>query len=150
MKKKTVIKLLKYLYWGISWGCTFFVLTCLIGYFLGGRAYLDPIVDQFPRHAAGSILVGIACGSTSIVYTLEKLSHSLQIIIHFTVGMGIYFLTAFYLEWIPGQLSWNLVSFVVIGILSFVAIWTAFYLYNKNEAKKWNQRLKEMEREEKG
>ena len=63
--------------------------------------------------------------------------------------MGIYFLTAFYLEWIPGQLSWNLVSFVVIGILSFVAIWTAFYLYNKNEAKKWNQRLKEMEQEEK-
>ena len=86
MKKKTIMKLLKYLYWGISWGCTFFVLTCLIGYFLGGRAYLDPIVNQFPRHAAGSIIVGIACGSTSIVYTLEKLSHGLQIVIHFTVG----------------------------------------------------------------
>lgn len=34
-----------------------------------------------------------------------------------------------------------------VGILSFIVIWALFYLYNKNEAQKWNQRLKELEKE---
>ena len=95
--KKTMIKAVKYLYWGISWGCTFFVLICLVLYLMGGSAYLEQIMEQFPKQALGSVIVGIACGSTSIVYTMEKLSRSLQILIHFTVGLGVYFLTALYL-----------------------------------------------------
>ena len=145
--KKTMIKAVKYLYWGISWGCTFFVLICLVLYLMGGSAYLEQIMEQFPKHALGSVIVGIACGSTSIVYTMEKLSRSLQILIHFTVGLGVYFLTALYLEWIPRQLSWSLAAFFAVGILSFIVIWALFYLYNKNEAQKWNQRLKELEKE---
>lgn len=96
-----MIKAVKYLYWGISWGCTFFVLICLVLYLMGGSAYLEQIMEQFPKQALGSVIVGIACGSTSIVYTMEKLSRSFQILIHFTVGLGVYFLTALYLEWIP-------------------------------------------------
>lgn len=145
--KKTMIKAVKYLYWGISWGCTFFVLICLVLYLMGGSAYLEQIMEQFPKQALGSVIVGIACGSTSIVYTMEKLSRSFQILIHFTVGLGVYFLTALYLEWIPRQLSWSLAAFFAIGILSFIVIWALFYLYNKNEAQKWNQRLKELEKE---
>lgn len=146
--KKTMIKGIKYLYWGISWGCTFFVLTCLLLYFMGGSAYLERIMNQFPKHALGSCIVGIACGSTSIVYTMEKLSRGIQILIHFTVGLGVYFLTAFYLEWIPRQGSWSLAAFLAVGILSFIVIWALFYLYNKKEAQKWNQRLKELEKED--
>ena len=78
---------------------------------------------------------------------MYQLSRSLQILIHFTVGLGVYFLTALYLGWIPRQLSWSLAAFFAVGILSFIVIWALFYLYNKNEAQKWNQRLKELEKE---
>lgn len=70
--KKTMIKAVKYLYWGISWGCTFFVLICLVLYLMGGSAYLEQIMEQFPKQALGSVIVGIACGSTSIVYTMKS------------------------------------------------------------------------------
>ena len=41
----SVKKVINYLFLGISWGCTFFVFTCLIGYLISGPAFLAPIVN---------------------------------------------------------------------------------------------------------
>ena len=141
----SVKKVINYLFLGISWGCTFFVFTCLIGYLIGGPAFLAPIVNNFPRQALGAVFVGIACGSTSIVYRIDRLSLGIQILIHFTLGMSGYFLAAFYLGWIPLENKWY-----ILGVLIFTALWSIFFYYNIREARKMNERLKELNREEQG
>ena len=109
----SVKKVINYLFLGISWGCTFFVFTCLIGYLISGPAFLAPIVNNFPRQALGAVFVGIACGSTSIVYRIDRLSLGIQILIHFTLGMSGYFLAAFYLGWIPLENKWYMMTFII-------------------------------------
>lgn len=138
-------KWLKYLGWGIGWGCTFFVLISLVGSLIAGPAFLAPIVRDYPRHALGAMLTGVCCGSCSIVYTFEKLASWQQIAIHAAVGLGGYFLAAYYLGWMPVQSGWQVAAFAVCGILIFAAIWACFYLYNRREAKKVNERLRELD-----
>ena len=94
--------------------------------------------------------MGIACGSTSIVYRIDRLSLGIQILLHFTLGMGGYFLAAFSLGWIPLENKWYMMVFIILGVLIFTAIWSIFFFYNKREEKKMNERLKELNREEEG
>ena len=65
--KYSVRTWMKYLLRGILWGCTFFVFFCLFAYYLQGKEFLFSILEAYPRHAAGSVLVGIGYGSTPIV-----------------------------------------------------------------------------------
>ena len=144
----SVKKVINYLFLGISWGCTFFVFTCLIGYLISGPAFLAPVVNNFPRQVLGAVFVGIACGSTRIVYRIDRLSLGIQILIHFTLGMSGYFLAAFFLGWIPLENKWYMITFIILGVLIFTAIWSIFFFYNRREARKMNERLKELNREE--
>lgn len=144
----SVKKVIHYLFTGISLGCTLFVFTCLIGYLISGPAFLEPVVKNFPKQVFGAVFVGIACGSTSIVYCIDSLSHGIQILIHFTLGISGYLLTAFCLGWIPLENKWYMTAFICLGILIFTVIWSIFFFYNRREAQKMNERLKEINKEE--
>lgn len=139
-----LLKWLKYLGRGIGWGCTSFVFINLAGYLVAGPAFLELIVRDYPRQALGAMLVGVCCGTSSIVYTFEKLALWQHIAIHAAVGLSGYFLTAYHLGWMPVQNAGYVAAFVVCGILVFAVIWACFYLYNRYEAKKLNERLKEL------
>lgn len=141
------LRIIKYLLYGISWGCSFFVLTCLVGNLVGGDAFLKNITDDFVRQALGAMAVGIFCGTTAIVYTFRRLALWKCIAIHFSVGLTGYFLTACYLNWMPKENLLALVGFLAVGVISFAGIWACFYYYNRREAKKLNTRLKELEKE---
>lgn len=143
-----LLKCLKYLFWGISWGCTFFVLTLIAGASISGSEFLEPIMNQLVPQAVGAILVGICCGTSSIVYSIERLSLWVKICIHFLVGLTGYFLVSYRLGWMPRQNWIALLLFLLIGVGSFVAIWFLFYCINRLEAKKLNERLKELEETE--
>ena len=41
-------------------------------------------------------------------------------------------------------------TFIILGVLMFTAIWSIFFFYNRREARKMNERLKELNREEQG
>lgn len=140
-------KMIRYLFLGISWGCTFFVLTGIVGTAVAGEAFLVPITGDFIRHAVGAIFVGIFCGSSAIVYTFQKVSLWKQIALHFLVGLSGYFFIAYKLGWMPVGNVLQIAGFLVVGITSFLAIWAGFYLYNKREAEKVNRRLRELEQE---
>lgn len=140
-----VHKWLKYLGYGVCWGCTFFVLISVVGFLTAGEAFFAPIVPHYARHALGAVLVGVCCGSSSIVYTFEKLALWQQICVHAATGLTGYFLTAYFLGWMPLQSAGHVVFFVVLGVLTFAAIWACFYLYNRHEAKKVNARLKQLD-----
>ena len=115
-----VKKVVKYLFWGIAWGCTFFVLVCLTGALTVGDAFIGPVMANFIKQAMGAILVGIFCGSSSIVYTFEKMPMGLRIAIHATVGLTGYFFIAYWLGWMPIQNGWQIASFIGLGLLLHV------------------------------
>lgn len=138
-------KLVKYLLFGVSWGCLFFVLTCLIGNAVGGKAYLLAVMGDFNRQALGAMVVGIGYGTTAIVYDSEKLPFGLQVFIHFAVGTGVYFPVAFSLGWIPTGGPVNILLMVLINVAMFFIIWSGFYFYYRNEARRINEKLRELE-----
>ncbi len=147
---KQMVKLvIKYILYGISWGCTCFVIMCLSFLIGGGENALMPIVKDFARQSVGAMLVGIACGGTAVIYQFNRPSEFAKVIIHFCVGMGIFYPTAVYLGWIPfysDRPLYTVFQFLFsCGI--FMAIWFCFYMFNRNEAKRINERLRELERD---
>ena len=58
--KKMVRLVIKYLLYGISLGCTFFVIMCLSFYVGGGQEFLEMIFRDFARQSLGAMAVGIA------------------------------------------------------------------------------------------
>lgn len=147
--KHTVKLVIKYILYGISMGCTFFVIMCLSYYIGGGKDILMLIFQDFAKQSVGAMLVGVACGGTAIVYQFERLSGLLKIIIHFGVGMGVFYPVAIYLGWIPfypDRISYTVLQFLCSCVI-FMLIWSCFYLFNRNEAKRINKRLREIEQE---
>ena len=145
--KRTSKLIIKYILSGISLGCTFFVIMCLSYSIWGEEDILLLISKDFTRQSIGAIIIGVACGSTSIIYQFDRPSYFLKILIHFCVGMGVFYPIAIYLGWIPFYP--DRIIFTVLQFLSscgiFVIIWSVFYLFNRNEAKRINKRLKELE-----
>lgn len=136
----------KYLFGGISWGCAFFVFVNLIGTIVAGDSFLTPIRTDFVRQSMGAITVGICSGSTSIIYLYKKIPLWLQIAIHACIGLSSYFITAYYLGWMPRNSHSEVFLFILCGILVFFCIWSGFRIYYKQEAKKINQKLQELKK----
>lgn len=149
--KHLVKMVVKYIFYGISWGCTFFTFFCLLTFIFGGEDYLRIIMKDFTRQALGAMFVGIGSASTSIIYQFEKPCEAVKGLIHFGVGMGIFYPTALYLGWIPFHPDkiLHMISSFLISCGIFMAIWFCFYLMNREEAKKINNRLRELEKDDK-
>lgn len=144
--KYSVRTIMKYLLRGILWGCTFFVLFCLFAFYLQGKSFLSAILEDFPKHAAGSMLVGIGYGSTPIVYGWERPSLLAKVGIHFFVGTGTFFVVAHRLAWIPMRANRYLIWELLVACVTFAAMWSVFYLFSRKEAGSINKRLKEIEK----
>lgn len=150
--KHTVKLILRYILYGISLGCTFFVIMCLSFFIGGGEEFLTSIFRDFGRQSVGAMIVGIACGGTAVVYQFNRLSVFMKTLIHFCVGMGVFYPTAVYLGWIPFFPD-NIIITVLQFLFScgiFMAIWFCFYLFNRSEAKRINERLRELQRNDIG
>lgn len=148
--KHTVKLIIKYILYGISLGCTSFVIMCLSFFACGGEDLLMAICGDFARHSAGAMLIGIACGSTSIIYQLERPSMFWKIIIHFCIGMGVFYPVGISLGWIPfypDRIMLMVLQFLFSCVI-FMAIWFCFYLFNRNEAKRINERLREIQQKD--
>lgn len=141
-------RIIKYLASGISWGCTFFVLIILLGELIAGDAFLEPVLANFTKQALGSILVGIACGSSSIIYTFDKIALWLRIVIHFFIGLTGFFTISYYAGWMPLGSVYHIIGYVIIEIFIFTILWFCFYFLDRLEARKVNRRLREMEKDE--
>lgn len=148
MREKIKLILI-YFFYGISIGCTFFVIRCLSFALFGGADILEMIFGDFTRQAFGAMLVGVACGGTAVVYRFERPLFLFKVIIHFAVGMGVFYTAAVNLGWIPYDPDEKLLTVLrfLFSCGIFFVIWSCFYLFNRNEAKRINKKLKELERE---
>ena len=146
MKDKVKL-IVKYLLCGISLGCTFFVIMCLSFALWGGEELLTEICRDFARQSTGAMIIGIACGGTPVIYHFDRPSGFWKVLIHFCIGMGVFYPTAVNLGWIPFYP--DRIVLTVLQFLSscgiFMVIWFCFYLFNRNDAKKINKRLRELE-----
>lgn len=140
-------KIVQYLFFGICWGCFFFVFMCIIFDLAGNTGALQAIYNNFTRQAISSILVGIACASTSIVYQFERLAYWQKILIHAVVGLGVFAIIAVSNGWIQGFSTGQAIAYFLFVIAGFFIIQSGFYLYYRVEAKKMNERIKEFEKE---
>lgn len=107
---------------------------------------LEEICRDFARQSVGAMIVGIACGGTAVIYQFRRPSVMVKVIIHFCVGMGVFYPIALYLGWIPfcpDRVIMTALQFLSSCII-FMIIWFCFYLFNRNEAKRINQRLREL------
>jgi len=134
----------KYIGLGVSWGCTVFVFMNFIGYWINGEEFLEAVIGDFTRQALGCIIVGIACASTSFIYQVERLSFLQQTLFHFVVGLSVFFIVAFSLNWIPTHSILLIIFVPILNICIFTFVWFLFYLYNSIEAKKMNEKLNEI------
>lgn len=147
--KRVVKTVIMYLILGISLGCTSFVIMCLSFYLGGADAFLEPIFRDFARHSLGAMLVGIASGGTAVIYQFPRPSGFAKILIHLCVGMGVFYPTALYLGWFPfypDRILFTVAQFLCFcGI--FIGIWFCFFMFNRRDARRINERLKELETE---
>lgn len=147
--KHMVRLVLKYMLYGSSIGCTFFVVMCLSYAIWGGEEILMLVFQDFTRQSLGAIVVGIACGGTSVIYQFDRPAVFWKVIIHFCIGMGVFYPVGIYLGWIPfhsGRIIFTALQFLAsCGV--FMVIWFCFYLFNRNDARKINKKLRELERD---
>lgn len=134
--------LFKNIVFGIGWGCTIFVILGIIFSNLGAGDMLLSN-DEYTKQAICAMIVGLGFTVPSIVYDNDKLSRGIQVLIHMGIGLMVYFLVAFYAGWIvvKNGVLVTIATIIIMIIISFI-IWFGFYLYNKNEAKKINEKLK--------
>jgi hypothetical protein len=118
------------------------IAVCIIFDLSGNKAALEAVFSNFTGNALASGLVGIGCGSSAVVYFFERLRRRWQIAIHFALGIGTYLPVSFGMGWLPANSLSLAIGSALFCIAVFSIIWYGFYLYNKFEAKKINERLK--------
>jgi hypothetical protein len=138
---------MKYVVRGITWGCTFLSVICMIGVWQNGAQWFLNSPKSYPMQGFASMLVGIGWILPTMVYESKKLSRPIQILIHMTVGFTVYFPVAFYMGWIPleGGTPQILLE-VLLALLISLAIWFCFYLYYRKEARDMNRKLHQINR----
>ena len=137
-------KFFKYLYFGIAWGCTYFVVLCMIADLADWDLFLQDTFDRYALHALGAMIVGIGFGTTSIVYSFNRLRNWQKTLIHFSIGMGIYLAVGLHLNWLPYDSGPAIISVILGSILLFFIISFIFYMFQKEETKKINERIQEI------
>lgn len=146
-----MVKLMvKYFCLGLSIGCILFVFSCMIGIKAYGEAFAESLIRDFFRQAMGYMVTGIFCAVAAIVYQFDKIPWGVKMLIHFAVGMGAFCAVSFYLGWFsfrPDQVV-NMVRNLATFCGGFMVLWICFYLFYRHdckEAKKINERLRELE-----
>ena len=138
------MKILKYLYNGIAWGCVIYALIMLFGLLAAGEKFIYPTAQQNITSIICAMLVGIGFHFPSIIYTSEKFSMPVKFIIHMGTGYTVFIICASIAKWIPmgeGSLLWWF-----IGIASGLVIWLIFFIHSKRQAKIMNEKIKDIQK----
>lgn len=132
---------------GITWGCTITTLIGLIGSLIGGDSFFQITSQEYIKQVLCSMIIGVGFSLPTIVYENDKLSNGIKILIHMGIGLTIYFIAAFYAGWIPTDLGIGVIisTILLMAIFSF-AIWLGFFMYYKQEAKKINEKIKDIQK----
>ena len=94
------------------------------------------------KMALGSLGIGLGFGLPCIIYTNEKLSHSVQIAIHMVTGCAIMLTIAFLVGWIPTDKGLLPALLAVVSMLLTAFVISVFsYRRQKKLAERINREL---------
>lgn len=129
--------------YGIACGCTIFTFLGIVFAFVDS-SYLMMSREEYITNAMCAIISGIGSYLPTIIYSNDRISKGLQVLVHMGICLSTYFVCAFYAGWIPVKsgIVATISSMVIMTIIAFM-IWFGFYIYNKNEARKINAKLQE-------
>ncbi|MDS9472064.1 DUF3021 domain-containing protein [Sporosarcina pasteurii] len=128
---------------GIFFGAFLAVLFTNAIVIFEGRETLDGAL--FIKNSIGSILCGWFSAVSPLYFEIPSLKLSQQTALHFVTLFILYFLLAFGFGWIP--FTW--ISFfitILMFVIFYAVIWTCFYIYFRQQAKKLNADLTKLQR----
>ncbi|MBS7262706.1 MAG: DUF3021 domain-containing protein [Eubacteriales bacterium] len=129
---------------GVGMALFMFCAVCIVFDIVGGGNFARENYDM-TKMIVGALICGIAWGAPSVVYTKENLPRPMQILIHMGIGCVVYTAVAFAVGWIPAALSpGKKILIVACQIALAFAIWFGFHLHYKKEAKRMNEKIREM------
>ncbi|MDQ0231519.1 DUF3021 domain-containing protein [Metabacillus malikii] len=124
---------------GICFGAIVAVVVTNLLFLVGGLEAIDG--DLFLKNSLGSLFCGWFFIVSPMYFEIRKLTLSQQTILHFVTVLVLYFILALTIGWIPFNTNIILLT-IFSAIVVYAGIWTAFYLYFKNQARKLNDDLK--------
>ena len=132
----------KYLLIGITVGCCAVVVNGILRDLgLMGSENSLSIFENFTSFAIGIIGISIGFISTGVVYEIKQLSFRLKLLIHLTVGIGMLLVIGFNIFTFDNLL--DIATNVGINALILLAVWTYYYIRDKREIEKINERIEE-------
>ncbi|WP_405303898.1 DUF3021 domain-containing protein [Methanobrevibacter sp.] len=91
----------------------------------------------------GSIVAGWAFSLSGMIYDRDDIALPLQVIFQMGIGMGVLFIIAIYLKWMPIDLGWEpVIVWVLIALVFGVVFWFGFYIYYYLMARDLNSKIK--------
>ena len=136
---------MRYILFGIAWGCTWLVGMGVLLSIWSPEAF-RVLMSSYPLQALGAAAVGVASTLPARIYSVRRLPYLLRFLVHAGVALGVFFPVAFALGWIPyhpGNPGITILE-IVYGTGIFFAIWLVFYLINRKEARRINERVREL------
>jgi hypothetical protein len=138
-----ISEILKLSYIGASTGC---LILAIVEIFIATSVGMSNFVlngHDIVNYTLGGIIIGLGFVLPSMIYEKENISSIIQIAIQMGIGFIVLFIVGIYLKWIPMNLGiWPIIVWVIIALIIGFVLWTCFYLYFRNEARKINNQIR--------
>ena len=140
-KKDSIVFLVQRTKTAVAISSFLFLLSSLIADLNMGGVY-SASGYSVTKMALGSLGIGLGFGLPCIIYTNEKLSHSVQIAIHMVTGCAIMLTIAFLVGWIPTDKGLLPALLAVVSMLLTAFVISVFsYRRQKKLAERINRAL---------
>lgn len=126
---------------GIFFGSFLTIMTIFAVIYFGKHETLNS--EILVTNALGTMFCGWFFSVTPLLFDNEKLTLPVQTVLHFLSVSILYFIIAFVVGWVPFSMK-GFLGMLGIFVLLYACIWSAFYIYFKNQAKKLNEELKDL------
>lgn len=143
--RETMKNLIKSTITSIGIALTIFCITGMVfDIAYDGNFSLDNY--QFSKMVIGCIIVGLGFGLPTMIYHKDNLPMPFKVIIHMGTGCVIYTIVAYTVGWIGGTSSilHGIIAAIFQIALAFI-IWGCFMLHYRNDARKMNEKIKELQ-----
>jgi hypothetical protein len=136
--------IIKRLAMGAFVGCFIVLLVMSLGSYINNPEKVLFSGVEVINAFFGSIVVGWAFSLSGLIYDNENIAFPLQVMFQMVIGMGVLFIVAVFLGWMPLSLGIGpIITWIVIAIIFGVIFWFGFYLYYKLLARELNKKLEE-------
>ena len=137
------IDLIKRLSMGAFVGCFIVMLVMVLGSLQYGPQNVSFTGTDIINAFLGSIVAGWAFSLSGLIYEKEEIAFPLQVLFQMVIGLGVLFVVAVYLEWMPVSLGIGpIITWVVIACVFAAISWFGFYIYYYLVARDLNKKLK--------